>query len=365
MPVCRPERLRAMRERRMSFERKRERGEGVPPDEPTDVEWLALYDAAAEFARRAPWLDIGSDDLFAVENSRTGEVGYCSVLGSAGEVFGLGIYLGAEGYKGYLDLSRGRQKSIAGARFRLLSFLLVDRDQLSPRDAALIRDLKLRFRGKGSWPVFRTVRPSCPPWYLEKPEALFLEEAIRRALAVADQIGMNRLDLSERRDAGLVLTSRLRGGHWQELWVKPQKPNSEPTEQELSAEEKSLLVALRDKIGEPSGAWEMSVLSLPFAVRSESGRPSYPLTILAVDRNTGMVVAAPVALEPWLTPAEIRLELFRMFAEAQQIPRSIFADSPEARAILEPLAKGLGIEIARGRTPMLTQAKRALFRYLS
>ena len=82
-----------------------------PPDdetEPTPEEWRRLYRAAAEFCRCGPWVWMADDELFGVCDPESGEVGYCSVMGQLGEVFALGVFLGAEGYSGYRRLAEGQ-----------------------------------------------------------------------------------------------------------------------------------------------------------------------------------------------------------------------------------------------------------------
>lgn len=49
--------------------------------EPSLEQWHALYAAAIDLQKLAPWQWMNGDDLFAVENPTTGEVGYANVMG--------------------------------------------------------------------------------------------------------------------------------------------------------------------------------------------------------------------------------------------------------------------------------------------
>jgi hypothetical protein len=50
------------------------------------------------------WNWISSEDIFAVFGPQEGKTGYCSVLGSGGDEFVLGIFLGAQGFNRYLNV---------------------------------------------------------------------------------------------------------------------------------------------------------------------------------------------------------------------------------------------------------------------
>jgi hypothetical protein len=169
-------------------------------NQPSKSDWATLYQAAITFKETAPWAWMDNEELFAVENPDDGEVGYCSILGSGGEEFGLGMFVGEDGYDRYTKLIAGETEPEdleESMMVRGISMLLVDRDDLEKEDREVIRSLGLRFRGRNAWPFFRSQRPGYVPWFLEKGEVLFLTSAIQQALVVADEVRSGELDLSE------------------------------------------------------------------------------------------------------------------------------------------------------------------------
>ena len=102
---------------------------------------------------------MANEDLFAIENPNDGEMGYCSILGNGGEEFGLGMFLGEDGYNQYIKLIEGETEPEdieESLMMRTLSLLFVDRDVLREEDRDIIRSLGLRFRGRNAWPFFRS-----------------------------------------------------------------------------------------------------------------------------------------------------------------------------------------------------------------
>jgi hypothetical protein len=54
--------------------------------QPSRDEWRRLYQAAAAFKEAAPWEWMIEDEIFGVQNPESKEVGYCSIMGMAGEL---------------------------------------------------------------------------------------------------------------------------------------------------------------------------------------------------------------------------------------------------------------------------------------
>lgn len=338
-------------------------------NQPSHSDWSALYQAAITFKDTAPWNWVDNEYLFAVENPVDSEVGYCSILGSGGQEFGLGMLVGEEGYERYLemlDAEDERQDFEGSVKAPAISMLFVDRNVLQKEDREVIRSLGLRFRGRNAWPFFRSQLPGYVPWFLGKEEVIFLTAAIHQALAVADRIRNGDLDPGATDWEELILTRCYRNGGWVDEWRRPPtgwKYGEEMGEEETSMVQQAELQLVSNRAGEYSGVWELDVFALPMPVAPaapESDRPYYPLCFLAVETRIGLVVGVNLT-HPWLTTSEKQDELIQILKKANQVPREVRIKSDELRGIVEPITEALGVRLRVASLPLLEEAKANLY----
>ena len=340
------------------------RAKGDTLSSPRQGDWAVLYQAATAFKQLSPWQWMEDDDLFAVENPSDGELGYCAVMGSGAQEFGLAVFVGSEGLEGYRRIIMGEaepQSFEAWAMFRSLSATFVDRDELQKQDYEVIRSLGLRFRGRNAWPLLRSQRPGYVPWYLDRQEALFLTTGLQQACQVATEVRDKGLDLFRGADAGLILGRYCDDGRWMEEWRRPRAAEREAGASEPPDERR--LHRLRKAAGKLDGSWELDFFLLPTAVGSGSQRPYYPGCILAIKRRVGLIVGTEL-MGPCPSSTEKQEAVVRVLQGAEQLPLEIRVARDEVRRIVEPVAQGLGISVRVVPLPMLEEARKGLFEHL-
>lgn len=328
--------------------------------EPSREDWAALYQAAIAFRELAPW-DWASDmDVFAVENPSDRQMGYCTVMGGGGMEFGLAVMVGDEGLAAYQKLTGGELEPESFEAFAVLHSLSVTftgRDHLEKPDLATIRSLKLRFRGRNAWPLFRSTRPGWLPWFLSQEEACFLTVVLEQALDVFSRVRDEELDLVNEADEELVLTRYYQDGEWQEEWRNLAESVAELEVPHPS--DPARLQELRQTAKRPSGNWELDWFPVPAPIPAPSGRPYFPHFVMAVDSKSGAVLGFDM-LGPSPKAAARQDSVLRVLERTQRLPRQLRVATDETRKILEPVAESLGISVRARRLPALEEAKGSL-----
>jgi len=335
---------------------------------PSIEDLSALYQAAIIFQEVAPWECMNNEDLFAVVNPDDGEVGYCAILGSGGEEFGLGMFVGEDGYNRYASLIAGEvdpEDMEESIMMRSISLLFVDREDLEKEDREVIRSLGLRFRGRNTWPLFRSQQPGYVPWFLEKGEVLFLTAAIQQALVVAGEVKDREWDLFERKSKNLVLTRYYRSDRWQEKWQKvpTRRKVRETNSESIDAVKRAELHLLRKQADKPGGCWELDIFALPIPIGEAKERPHFPICFLAVEAKLGLILGVNLT-EPWLNLSQKRDEVIQILTKANQLPGEIRVKTHKIRGIVEPITSVLGIKLRVTSLPVLEQAKADLYEHL-
>lgn len=259
---------------------------------PTIEQWKALYEEAISFKQSKCWEWMTNAHMFGVQNPESGEVGYCSILGNGGEVFGLSVYMGTKGLNSIMRMFSG--ESDEDPRFAQDALLLSfdNRDELYPRELKQIKELGLKFRGAHAWPTLRVYEPGFVPWpVLTQEQAVFFTWALRQAREIALEFRHDPDALfHEDEETFLVrVPSRTEGGIvWTNQWLQPEPLEEMPTLQADPVDELRLTKAKKSAKGS-AGIWEIDCFFAPIPV-DEGERPFYPKMFLIVDQSSGQIL---------------------------------------------------------------------------
>ena len=324
---------------------------------PTRDQWLALHHAFRSYCEARPWERLSNEDVLVVNDPLGRFKGYCVALGDGGVAYGLGVYLGDRGLLNYLSTMTSEEEPSgveALERGLALSAVLGDREELGDGERKAMRELGFRYRGRGRWPVFRSVIPGHWPWYLSGDEARFLTVALDNVRDVAERIGQGLLDLYAGRDPGEVLTRSLRDDVWRDQW-EPLRPPALPAEEHRADADRVQSIGRSTPMG--SAVWEVTASYIPTGVQVERGtRPYMPTLVMAVERGSGLILAVRT-LGRVPSSSERQEPVLELLEGADRLPGAVVCDREETAALLAPITGALDIGLYVGPTPALDAIK--------
>lgn len=312
-------------------------------NEPSRDEWLKLYDAALKFKAIEAWNWMYDDYLFGVQNPEDGEIGYCTVLGILGEVFGLIVYMGQSGLKSYLTIASNPENMEDNLYIQdCISATFDDRKYIDKNDAAIIKKLGLKFRGKKAYPVFRRLKPNYYPWYLTKDECRFLTIALEQAVYVCTKAKDDDSFLPDILNTGDCLVRYFEGGKWKNKIIHPDVREKE--RKVFIHIDELRLSGIKKNSVKSEGKWEMDFFINPTMPIKEKGRPYFPLLTLIVDSLSGHVFNV-IMTEPSDYYQKISDGFVEFIEKIGVMPQEIFVEKDELMSILQPAVDAFGIKL--------------------
>jgi hypothetical protein len=322
----------------------------APVPAPSLEEMRELYTAATQFQAMACWDWMADNDIFGVQNPETGEVGYCCVMGQAGEFFALGVYLGSEGLKTHMQIQSGQApddpiETLMTQKCLMASF--EDREMVEKEDREVMKQLGLKFRGRNAWPLFRSYRPGYHPWFVTAEEARFLTLALQQTLEVAPRFKANPRLLAPSRGKYLVRVPERSGDGW--TWHDERLAPAPLQASEKSAPgavvDAARLQHLQETAAPTTGILEMDFAYSPTPVKEKGDeRPYYPYLVMAADHDSGFVLNVDL-VPPRELPSRFAENLLGILENMQKLPREVRVRSAEAFALLEPVTAPLKVRL--------------------
>lgn len=258
----------------------------------------ALHDLADRLYQLAPWDWMEESQLVRLIHPDTGESGYLSVMGAAGEHVCLAVYLGEEALRRFHLMQSDDPCDPAIPQEDRLHLILESRQlqcafgtrgALRKDELAEIKKLGRKYRGD-NWPTFRSFRPGHAPGPVDDAEAAWLAHAIEQLLAVApalehDPLGDSRLAGDEIE----VLTREFRDGAWQSTWTVLDGRCHEwatPAPDEFTLEKVKRLDRLADL--------ECLFLLVPNPVGPDPRSAVFPYFAITADAKSGLVLGMDI-----------------------------------------------------------------------
>lgn len=329
-------------------------------------QWKELYELASVLKAAKPWEDFWDMDLLVICPKGRKEPFFCSIMGKGGSCYGISVY---EGYEGLQDLEMLADSQMAGMSSEYAMFeqnnltcYWGDREEVPMPQKNVIRELGLKFRGKGQWPFFLSFKKRFAPYTPDADEAAKLIQVYKGLIAALTYFRENETPVDY--ENGEVLWYIY--NEKEKLW-KPEihgMPDEFGKEFPIAELEDEILKKKLQKRPRVEGELQLDFIYLNGHLEEEGyDRPVNPLAFMAVEGTSGMVITVEL-LGPDEEEIEIVLNFLVQFIEQFGRVKTVIARNPWIFAALEDLCEYCGIELVSGDMPELEEAVESMREYI-
>ena len=231
-----------------------------------------------------------------------------------------------------------------------VSAMLADREHLSQADRDTIRDLGLRYRGRGRWPLFSSARPGYVPWRLDSDEAVLLTQALRSVKDAVALVENEELTLQSGEAPRPVLVQDPHDGRWQYRWSLLRLPPPLPDPDYPDTER---IMQLAESKPRSASVWELGIFHLGSPVQESKGeRPYLPVIALMVDPDSTLIIPE-YSTGPNPSAADRQEMLVKLIEKAPELPSRIVVDTLGIAFLVESVTAPLDIQLSVGETPSI------------
>src|SRR5699024_8637957 len=204
------------------------------------------------------------------------------------------------------------------------------------------------FRGRKSWPSFRSYKPGFYPWFMDDEEARLMLLGIEQAIAVHQEIadGLHLPDMLIDEEV-LVKVPHEKNGkivfNNQIVELKETEDDAEESEVPLAVSELELKRIEKLKAALPVTI-EFSMEYMDMPVQNEPDeRPGFAQLVLSVDRTQGMAIYYNL-LTDGADPVVLQNEFVKMIESLKGIPENVLVDQRTAH-VLAPLIEKISLNV--------------------
>lgn len=317
-----------------------------------------LYQLAFAFRKAKLWKALYDSELFAV-TLPDGEVGYCCIMGAAGEHLALALYVGNSGLDNYRLLQEvGNMEVHPLKAYEImlsqdcLQCSFENKDMLSPEELSAARtyasEHQFALRGANAFPQFVSYHPASHPWPVsDQRDIRLLCAALEAALEVSKRLkGADKIRLGFREgpahDRSIPLLTRSGEGF---VWSLHPLPSKQPAQYPEPTLNNDLLLARLRKTKKRSGIWVCDVVLMPQPMMEDDATaPIFPYTLLLAVCETELALPTEV-ISNYESECETLLRALGNRMLEHGIPKEIRVVDERTYALLKNLASALKIKL--------------------
>ncbi|WP_185806778.1 plasmid pRiA4b ORF-3 family protein [Bacillus salinus] len=322
--------------------------------------WSDLLHLAKEFKTLKLWELLDDDQIFAIQMTVDNTYIYCSVLGSASEVFGLAAFVGDEGWQSLQEIISGQQEDSLQQRSLLLSFC--NRDELDEEDYQIIKESDFSFRGKHAWPQFRSFIPRYLPWSLDNNEIDVFCTVLEQAILIGKSVINDNLVIPHYPN-GLIPARIWQDDEWRQSFISIPSVEDRQTEAPPPVTNELAVYGARKKYKKMTQAVEMALFPFIEPVQDQPDeRPYFPMIYVMIEHNSGIVMDTQIMQHENIT-AFAQESFLGSIDALRSIPSEIWMTETTAH-YLQPILKILDIKVVVVQTlPLVEELKQSFLEH--
>ncbi len=344
-------------------------GPGVAIAPPADQEfevpevplakWERAYDLADKIAELKHWKKWNDLDFFGFTNPQTGETGFITFHGKAGQHFAVVVYPDAQAFHRLNMMVH----SVETTPFDLclveqLQLTFENRDGLLEGGLETIMSLGRKYKGKHAWPQFVSYVPSFGPWHMDEEQLDLITHALEIVQAHLPKIKYNVKDLDRAFAQGKVCFLDEEGYPFNNIPMQIEVEQFLPNAQTLKE----------------AGSWNRVNNELEVVRRvmdnpiGNAHRPYFSNLLMVVERQSGQIIGFEL-LSPIPDYRNVVAStpgcLLSIFEQQEILPSAITVSDPWLEEELGLMCDRLSIQCKCGPTPQANAAFEEMTAYMN
>ena len=328
--------------------------------------WKTLYNLTDELKALEPWKDLSDLDFIGIQENGREEPVFVRIMGQNQDTKGIAMYDGTRGL-GYLQqliMVPELCMNVEYASFDQEALMLYfgERIQVPEEQMPIIKELGLKFAGKGNWPFFLSFKPRFTPWTPDAAEVRLMAETLVQLIEAVKALREERVKVKF--DEGEFCFRYFDVDQLNWMTAPARLPLVDLQAETMEITDEALLQRLKEQ-----PASDMNLL-LDFVYMggamedAEYDRPLNPLMFLVLDDKSGLMVHMDM-VHPAQSETRLALQFLMAYTEQFGRPQSLTVRNPYVLAALKRTCEALGIPLTQANLPKLdTTADRIMSKFI-
>lgn len=315
--------------------------------EATLDQWKELYEVTLNLKALEPWKYLSSADLAAIMLQGAEEPVFMSVMGMLGDCYGVCMYEGMEGYYDFDMVARAGGGDGLPVYYAMMEQSSVvwycgDREEVPEEQKKVIRELGLKFRGKGQWQYFLSFEKGYAPYTPDAREVSVLTEAFKGLFMAVRAVREKRLSVDFEHGEILWRVYNQESKEWN-MFAGPQ-PQEGREYPEVELEDEELKQELKSQ-PQTNAELAIDLAYMHTSIRDKAyDRPICPRLLVAIDWKTELLLDMKM-MDPEDDELEMILGFFVTYVMSFGRMKKIRARNPWVFAALTEICEYCGIEL--------------------